>query len=372
MVRHSGDAAAVIFFVALLVWVYLFFFHGKFWESGPELPAALPGELPDVDIVVPARDEAGTIAAVIQSLLGQDYAGKFRVILVDDGSTDGTAGLAGADARLTIISGAAKPPGWSGKLWAVAQGVAAGEAPVLLLTDADIVHDRRHVSSLVARLVARRLDMVSEMVRLNCTSLAERALVPAFVYFFQMLYPFARVNDALSGAAAAAGGTILLRRAALERIGGIAAIKGELIDDVALAQAVKRGGGIYLGHSGLARSIRPYPGFEDIWRMISRTAFTQLSYSAAVLAATILGLALVWIVPVWGVVFGRGWGFWFGLVAFGLSVVSYMPTLVRYGRNRWWALGLPVIALFYMAATVDSALRHWRGAGAVWKSRAYP
>jgi len=362
----------MIFGAALLVWIYLFFFHGKFWISGPELPAALPGELPDVDIVVPARDEAGTIAAVIFSLLEQDYAGKFRVILVDDGSTDGTAALAGEDERLTVISGAEKPAGWSGKLWAVAQGVAAGTAPILLLTDADIVHDRRHVSSLVARLVSRRLDMVSEMVRLNCTSLAERALVPAFVYFFQMLYPFARVNDSLSGTAAAAGGTILVKRAALARIGGIAAIKGELIDDVALARAVKRGGAIYLGHSGLAASIRPYPGFGDIWRMISRTAFTQLNYSAVVLVVTILGLALVWLVPVWAVLFGHGWGFWFGLAAFGLSVLSYFPTLLRYGQSRWWALALPAIAIFYMAATIGSALRHWRGAGAVWKRRAYP
>jgi hopene-associated glycosyltransferase HpnB len=214
--------------------------------------------------------------------------------------------------------------------------------------------------------------MVSEMVKLNCESLAERALVPAFVYFFQMLYPFARVNDSLSGTAAAAGGAILVRRAALARIGGIAAIKGELIDDVALAQAVKRGGAIYLGHSGLARSIRPYPGFRDIWRMISRTAFTQLKFSSPVLLVTLLGLALIWIVPVWAVVFGHGWGFAFGLVAFGLSVVSFMPTLRRYGRSRWWALGLPAIALFYMAAAMDSALRHWRGAGPVWKSRAYP
>jgi hopene-associated glycosyltransferase HpnB len=192
------------------------------------------------------------------------------------------------------------------------------------------------------------------------------------VYFFQMLYPFARVNDFLSGTAAAAGGTILLRREALERIGGTAAIKGELIDDVALARAVKRGGAIYLGHSGLAASIRPYPGFGDIWRMISRTAFTQLNYSAVVLVVTILGLALVWLVPVWAVLVGHGWGFFSGLAAYALSVVSFSPTLRRYGRSRWWALALPVIALFYMAATVDSAMRHWRGLGAVWKSRAYP
>ncbi len=361
----------MIVLFSLLVWLYLFFSHGRFWQSGPELPAALPAELPDVDIIIPARDESATIAPVIAALLAQDYAGNFRVILVDDNSTDGTAARAGTAPRLTIITGAEKPPGWSGKLWALSQGIAAGAAPVLLFTDADIIHDRRHLSALMSRLVARRLDMVSEMVRLNCTSLAERALVPAFVYFFQMLYPFARVNDPLSGTAAAAGGTILLRRSALARIGGIAAIKSALIDDVALASAIKQSGPLYLGHSGLATSIRPYPDFADIFRMISRTAFTQLRHSAAVLAVTILGLAVVWLVPIYAVLFSHGWRFFAGLAAYVLSIISFMPTLARYRVSRWWALALPLIALFYMAATISSALDHWRGKGAVWKNRAY-
>ena len=358
-------------FAALLVWVYLFFFHGKFWDSGPELQPALPAELPDVDIVVPARDEAATIGQVISSLVSQDYPGHFRVILVDDGSTDGTAALAGRHQRLTVMTAVDKPVGWSGKLWALSQGVAASSAPVLLFADADIVHDKRHLATLVARLVSPRVDAVSEMVRLNCESLAERALVPAFVYFFQMLYPFHRVNDPLSGVAAAAGGTVLVRREALARIGGIAAIKFALIDDVALAGALKRFGPIFLGHSGLSTSIRPYPAFSDIFSMISRTAFTQLKYSPWILAGTIVGLALVWLVPPYEIVFGHGWGFLFGLVAFGLAVVSYMPTLARYGQPRIWALALPVIALFYMAATLDSARTYFRGAGARWKNRDY-
>jgi hopene-associated glycosyltransferase HpnB len=213
--------------------------------------------------------------------------------------------------------------------------------------------------------------MVSEMVRLNCTSFAERALVPAFVYFFQMLYPFRRVNDPTSSVAAAAGGTVLIRREALQRIGGIDAIKDCLIDDVALAKSVKKSGAIFLGHSGLAASIRPYPNFADIWQMISRTAFTQLHYSPALLALTLVGLTLVWLVPAAAVLFLRGWPFAFGLVALGLAVLSYLPTLARYGRNRLWALALPLIALFYMAATMGSALNYWRGQGARWKSRAY-
>src|ERR1700753_1739538 len=245
----------MIVLLSLVIWLYLVLLHGRFWSSGPELRAVTltgPAELPDIDIIVPARDEVETIGPVIASLVAQDYPGNFRVILVDDNSTDGTAAAAGSSARLQILRGQPKPSGWSGKLWAVSQGVAASSAEVLLLTDADIVHDPRHLSTLVARLREPRVELVSEMVRLNCTSLAERALVPAFVYFFQMLYPFAGVNDPRSRVAAAAGGTVLVRRDTLERIGGIDAIKDALIDDVSLAKAIKKVGPVYLGHSGLA------------------------------------------------------------------------------------------------------------------------
>ncbi len=370
------EVMTIIGFVCLALWGYLFFGHGRYWLSRPQLAPAPPFRGPAVDLVVPARDEADTIAPVIASLLAQDYAGPFRVFLVDDNSTDGTALRAGAAQNLTIIQGRPKPPGWSGKMWAVSQGVAAGTAPLVLLTDADIVHDPGHLSSLAAKLeapaVAGSLEMVSEMVRLNCSSLAERIMVPAFVYFFQMLYPFSRVNDPRSRVAAAAGGTVLVRRAALERIGGIEAIKGALIDDVTLAKAVKaRGGTIFLGHSGLAASIRPYPAFADIWRMISRTAFTQLRYSAPMLLLTVLGLTLVWLVPVALAAFGHGWQRACGIGACTLAAISYLPTLRRYGRAPPWTMALPLIAAFYMAATVASALDHWRGAGARWKNRAY-
>ena len=357
--------------LSLCVWVYLFFAHGGFWRSGPQLSPATPPEFPDVDIIVPARDESETIGAVMASLLAQDYAGKFRVILVDDNSSDDTAALAGSAANLQIIRLQTKPSGWSGKLWALKEGVAASRAPVLLFTDADIVHDRRHLSSLLAQLLGARLDLVSEMVHLNCTSLAERALVPAFVYFFQMLYPFAKVNDSQSAVAAAAGGTALIRREALERIGGVEAIKNSLIDDVALARAVKKGGPIFLGHSSLAASVRRYPAFADIWHMISRTAFTQLRYSAWLLGLTIAGLTVVWLVPPWELAFGNGWHRIIGLVACTLAACSYVPTLTLYQRSKVWVLALPLIALFYMAATLGSALNYWRGRGANWKNRAY-
>jgi hopene-associated glycosyltransferase HpnB len=358
--------------LCLGIWGYLIFAHGQFWKSRPELPAARPAEFPDLDIIVPARDEAQTITAAIGSLLAQDYSGKVRLILVDDNSSDGTAELAGASPRLEILRLHSKPEGWSGKLWALSQGLAASSAPLVLLTDADIVHDPRHAAALVAQLLRAQLDMVSEMVRLNCSSLAERALVPAFVYFFQMLYPFSRVNDATSATAAAAGGTILIRREALKRMGGIEAIRAALIDDVALATAVKRGGGIYLGHSRLAVSVRHYPKFADIWRMISRTAFTQLRHSTGLLILTVAGLIIVWELPLAMVFFGRGWAPVLALFACGLAACSYAPTLRRYSLSYGWVLVLPLIAIFYMAATVGSAIDYWRGKGASWKDRAYP
>ncbi len=359
--------------LALAAWIYLLAGHGRFWSAGPSLAAAAPASAPAVDVVIPARDEAVCIGASLRSLLAQDYAGLLRIMLVDDRSSDGTAAIAHAlaDPRLLVIEGQERPAGWSGKLWAVAQGVASGAAPLVLLCDADIVHDPAHVATLVAKIEADKLDLVSEMVELRCTSAAERALVPAFVFFFQLLYPFARVNDPCSRTAAAAGGTMLVRRTALDRIGGIEAVRGALIDDVALAKAVKRGGPIWLGHSRLARSVRPYPAAADVWRMVARTAYVQLRFSPAILAGTIAGLVLVWLVPPAAALFGHGLARWAGLAAWAGSAASFVPTLRRFRQSPLWALALPLVAGFYMAATVGSALDHHRGRGVVWKRRAY-
>jgi hopene-associated glycosyltransferase HpnB len=359
---------------ALAIWLYLVFAHGKFWQAGPVLPVAYPATAPSVAVVVPARDEAPFIEASLRSLLAQDYAGPLRVILTDDGSTDGTGAIARAigDQRLTVLQGAPRPPGWSGKLWAVSQGVAeADTAEMVLLTDADIVHEPAHLSSLVARAERYNLDLVSEMVKLACDSPAERVLVPAFVYFFQLLYPFAWVNDGLKGTAAAAGGTILLRRSALRRIGGVESVRGALIDDVALAAAVKKGGRIWLGHADLARSVRAYPSILDVWRMIARTAFVQLRYSAVLLLATVAGMLLTWAAPPAAALFAHGWAFWCGLAAWLLLAGSYLPTLARFGRSPLWAPLLPLVACFYMAATIGSAVNHVRGRGVAWKGRTY-
>ena len=360
--------------LAVVVWAWLLLGWGRFWQAGPILAAAGLVAGDPVGVVVPARDEAGVIGESVRSLLAQDYAGPLRVVVVDDGSADGTGTVARAigDARLSVLTGSPRPAGWSGKLWAVAQGLEAAEgAAFVLLTDADIVHHPRHVSALVAQAERGDLDLVSEMVALRCRSWAERALVPAFVFFFQLLYPFAWVNDPLRATAAAAGGTILIRRRALARIGGIAAVRGALIDDVALARTVKRGGRIWLGHSTLARSVRAYPGMADIWRMVARTAYVQLRYSPVLLALTVLGMGLVWLLPPAAALAAHGTARVLGGVGWVAMTGAYLPTLRRFGRSVLWAPALPLVAAFYLAATIGAAVNHYRGRGVAWKGRAY-
>lgn len=368
-------------FLALLAWVWLLALHGGFWRDGERLVPAAPVARPSVVAVVPARDEAECVARSVGSLLAQDYDGPFRVVLVDDGSSDGTAEIAraqaGAAARLEVLAGTPRPEGWAGKLWAVGQGVRATESEWVLLTDADIEHDQAHLAALLAKAETSRAEMVSEMVELNCESFAERALVPAFVYFFAMLYPFAWVNAPSRRTAAAAGGTILIRRAALARIGGIAAIRTALIDDVTLARAVKpgavkSGSGIWLGHSRLARSIRPYPHLADIWRMVARSAYVQLKRSPLLLLGAMLGMAWLYVLPPAATFLASGWTRWAGLATWLVMAATFLPTLRRFRLCPLWGLALPAIAVFYMAATLGSALDHHRGRGVVWKSRAYP
>ncbi|HEY0910677.1 MAG TPA: glycosyltransferase [Bradyrhizobium sp.] len=357
---------------ALLAWLYLILGHGKFWQAGPILEPASPRANPSVAAIVPARDEAELVGPCLASLLAQDYPA-LRVVLVDDGSSDGTGEIARSlgNNRLAVVNGVSRPAGWAGKLWAVQQGVAATDSEWLFLTDADILHDRRHLAALMAQAERSGADMVSEMVQLNCKSLAECSLVPAFVYFFQMLFPFARVNDPENPVAAAAGGSVLIRRSALDRADGIEAIRGALIDDVALAAAIKVGGSIWLGHSSLARSVRSYPRFADIWRMVARSAYVQLRFSPLLLLGTVAGLSVLFVVPPLAVAFGRDSAPWLGIAAWLMMGASLVPTLRRFTMPLYWAMLLPAIAGFYVAATLGSALDHHRGRGVVWKQRSY-
>ncbi len=324
----------------------------------------IPASPLSVHVVIPARDEAESIGQAIRSLLAQDYDGRLRIFVVDDHSSDGTAEVAQAAGDVTIISSAPLPAGWTGKLWAVSQGVeAACGADYLLLTDADIVHSTDSVRSLVARAEAGSYDLVSYMVKLECETLAERALIPAFVFFFFMLYPPAWIARRGHKMAGAAGGCMLIRPAALGRIGGIASIRGDLIDDCALAARVKRSGGaIWLGLTEGTRSLRSYARFRDVSNMIARTAFTQLSHSVWLLIGTVLGLLVTYVAPLicWS---------WLGLAAFGLMTVSYLPAVRFYRLSPLWAFSLPLAAAFYLAATIQSAIRYWKGRGGQWKGR---
>jgi len=367
--------------LTFVIWLVLWLRHGGFWRTEVAPAPAGPHDWPSVVAVIPARDEAEGIGRVVGSLLTQDYKGRFGIIVVDDQSTDGTADVArhtasaaGAADRLTIVSGSAPPAGWVGKMWAVSQGVAKAaeidpSARYILLTDGDVSHGAQNLSHLVARAEAGALDLASLMVRLRCDSLAERMLIPAFVFFFQMLYPFTWVNDPANKTAAAAGGCMLVRRSALEGIGGIAAIKSALIDDCALAAAIKRRGPIWLALTNDAESLRIYGGIADVWRMVARSAYTQLRYSPMLLLGTVLGLAITFLAPPLLFFWGHGGASTFGLIAWFIMSACYAPMLRFYGLSLWWAPLLPVVALVYLGATIDSALRHMRGKGGAWKGR---
>jgi hopene-associated glycosyltransferase HpnB len=315
---------------------------------------------------------------VIESLLTQRYTGDIRVILVDDDSSDDTqyeaiaaARRLGSD-RLTVMSATPVPHGWKGKMWALAEGVHAAEEfhpHYYLFADADIVHGLDSVRSLVACAESGGYDLVSQMVKLYCESFAERLLIPAFTFFFFMLYPPRWVSDKRRSTAAAAGGCALIRADALRKIGGIAAIHDDLIDDCALAGAVKRGGGsVWLGQTAETHSIRPYGGFTEINQLISRTAFTQLNHSVLLLLGTVLGLTLTYLVPPL-LLFAGGWAALLGGTAWLMMSIAYWPTLRFYGQSPMRAPLLPVVALSYLIATVQSALEYWQGLGGQWKGR---
>jgi hopene-associated glycosyltransferase HpnB len=361
--------------VSLAAWLVLLVARHGFWLTAErdtrDLPPE-PVEWPNVVAVVPARDEAEVIARSIASFAAQDYPGPFRIIVVDDSSADGTGQIVRAlgSPRVEVETGRPLAAGWTGKLWAISQGVEhAGSSPTYLwLTDADIEHAPDTLRTLVSRAEADGLTLVSLMAKLRCESLAERMLIPAFVFFFQMLYPFALVNR-LEGLGGAAGGCMLVRRQSLQTAGGIQTIRNALIDDCALGALLKRHGRIWLGLTERSRSLRRYDSFGAVAAMISRSAYAQLGYSPLLLAGTIAGLALVYAAPPLLAIFSHGFARFAGAAAWALMAVAFQPMLAFYRRSPQWGLALPAIAAFYAGCTLLSSWQHVRGRGGIWKGR---
>jgi hopene-associated glycosyltransferase HpnB len=373
--------SAIAGILCLLIWLYLLFAHGGFWRVSRRLPpTAKEISSRRVAVVIPARDEAAAVGPCVASLLQQVGPHRIHIFLVDDGSSDGTANIArrsaeeaGASAALTVIQGQSLPSGWTGKLWAVHQGIERAREfspQFLLLTDADILHAPDSITTLVSIAESGPYDLASFMVNLHCASLAERFLIPAFVFFFFKLYPPEWIADPRRKTAGAAGGSILMRRDVLERAGGVAGIRSEIIDDCALARVVKNHGGrIWLGLTKGTSSLRPYGTFWEIGRMISRTAFNQLNHSILLLLGSLVGMIVIYLLPVLLLLSGHLIPVTLGAATCLVMALAYLPLIRFYRLNPLWSLSLPLISIFYMGATMHSAFRYWSGRGGEWKGR---
>jgi len=376
--------------LSLIIWIYLIIARGNFWLCNQFLEPLSLTSKPKVTVIIPARNEAESISNCLESLLNQDYQGQYKIILVNDQSEDKTAEIAENLAKeknklnqLIILNGKPLPQEWSGKLWAMSQGVKWAkenlETDYFLFTDADIQHSSDNLSQLLAKAEKDNLDLVSLMVKLNCESFWEKLLIPAFIFFFQKLYPFPLINNPRSKVSGAAGGCILIREEALTRIGGIEALKQALIDDCTLASLVKRSlppnHGIWLGLSKTTISLRKYPTLDPIWNMVARTAFTQLNYSPLLLIGTILGMVITYLItPIalfWAIVTFNIPLLIISLTTFLLMALSYYPTIRLYEIPIFYSFFLSAIASLYTLMTLDSALRHWQGKGGQWKGRVY-
>jgi hopene-associated glycosyltransferase HpnB len=366
--------------IALAIWGYLLTARGGFWRcndrddwTGLEL-----SPLPHIAAVVPARNEAATVAESVGSLLRQEYRGAWTVIVVDDDSSDATAeivrGIGHDSDRLHLVTSRGLPSGWTGKLWALKQGIEAAMAlpqspDYLLLSDADIVHPPDSVSRLVGHAHPNGLVLTSLMVKLRCETFAERATIPAFIFFFQMLYPFAWVNEPRNTTAAAAGGCMLVRADALHSAGGIEAVSDALIDDCALARALKKIGPVWLALTDRVRSIRSYPSLADIRRMVVRSAYAQLYYSPLMLLVTVAGMAVTFCAAPFIGIFGSGSARAIALATWLLMAFAFQPILRFYRLSLAWGIALPGIALLYLLFTLESAYQYARGRGGTWKGR---
>lgn len=379
-------SAVLVAVATLAIWLYIFLGRGFFWLAAERddsfSSAPDPARWPSVTAIIPARNEAEVVGRCIGSLLRQQYPGRFDVVLVDDESTDGTADAgreaaseARAGERLTVIGGAAPPPGWMGKVFAMSEGfrqtMERSDPPAyVLFTDADISYQSADsLERLVRGAETRGLVLASLMVKLRCESISERLLIPAFVFFFSMLYPFPWVNDVKRATAGAAGGCMLVRREALAAAGGLERIKGALIDDCALGAVMKEQGPIWLGLTDRVESIRPYLGIADIGRMVSRSAYAELRFSPWRLLGTLAGMTVTYLAPPLLGLFASGYAQVIGGAAWLLMAISFQPTLRLYRRSPLWGFALPVIAAFYAVFTFQSAVQHWRGRGGAWKGR---
>ena len=380
--------------LSLVIWLFLLIFWGNFWRADQFLTQGMTlNSYPIVCAIIPARNEAEILPQSLPSLLQQDYPGQFSIILIDDQSGDRTGEIAQTLAekkdkkeQLTVITGQPLPPGWSGKLWAMEQGIQASyqqeKLPdYFLFTDADIQHHPQNLRELVTKAEQEHLALTSLMVLLRCQSFWEKLLIPAFVFFFQKLYPFPWVNNPQRKMAAAAGGCILLKRAALEKIGGIQSLREALIDDCTLAQKVKaltlgtEPTAIWLGLTRQTISLRPYKSLDSIWTMVARTAYSQLNFNPFLLVGTLLGMTLVYLMAPLGLIAGLIFGnlplILLALLTWLTMAIAYYPSLKLYQLSFFWALMLPLIAGLYNLMTWDSAVRYWQGQGGAWKGRTY-
>ena len=366
----------IIAALPVAIWIYLLTARARYWQTRKHLLPLVPStaKAPKVVVVIPARNEADVIGECLASLL------PMQIVLVDDGSTDGTAEVAlltaaqlGVSDRLTVVTSKPLPSGWTGKMWAVSQGVATAEQlspDYLLLTDADISHAPGSIDALGRLAEINNLHLASLMVRLSTATLAEKLLIPAFVYFFFQLYPPDRITSRRSRAAGAAGGCMLIRASTLEQIGGIEAIAGEVIDDCALARQVKSlGHRIWMGLASDTVSLRSYGSFSGVERMIARSAFNQLQHSTVLLVLTLAGLFVTYLLPALLLFSRRKNRKVLGAIAWATMTITYRPMVSFYRQPRWTVLTLPVIAAFYAAATIHSALLYWTGRGGQWKGR---
>ena len=394
MADLTSNSLTILAALSLSVWVYLIFLRGNYWRCDQRLPAELDfdGPWPEVAILIPARNEADSIGECLASVLDQDYPGELTVIVADDHSDDSTGEIAkrtadrhGREGDVTVVRAKELPEGWAGKLWALNEAFlaipgAAPDAAFLWLSDADIRHESSNLRRLVAKALSDDRDLVSLMAHLRVGDRWSRLLIPPFIYFFQMLYPFRWVADPKKRTAAAAGGCVLLKRAAFEAAGGFPAIKSALIDDCTLASLMKAGrdpanGRIWIGLSDEAQSLRAYRGLSEIWNMVARSAYTQLRYSPLLLFATLAGMGLTFLAPPLALILGAILGDFLtcilGLIAWALMAASFWPTVALYNQSPRWTLTLPLAATLYTMMTTSSAWRHWTGQGASWKNRTH-